>query len=371
MSERTAELYLALRKTALFVAGLIVLLWFLFTIREVLLLFLFAASLAVALNSPVTWLTTKGMARIPALLLVLFALFAILALFGYFLVPRVIEDVATLLQNLPGYVDTLRDEFLAWLQQYPGLASNLGLSSDAPDAGLPSVTVVLEPAGRYFVDLLGWVAIFILLFSVIIYMVAYPEPLLRAYQHLLPPHLRAPGLRAFVRASEMIVGWVRANIIAGLLEATAAALFLSVIGVPSALLWAALAFFAELVPRLGLYLMALPPIIVALAVDPLKALWVALFYIGLDQLMGDLVLPRLQKETMDLHPVLVLFAIFALAVAFGVAGALLAVPLAAVVKAFYVVFYVERQAEDPAMEQRTQKMLHMELPEAAPPPDKG
>ncbi|MDX1662997.1 MAG: AI-2E family transporter [Candidatus Promineifilaceae bacterium] len=361
MSERTTELYLALRKTVLFAAGLLILLWFLFTIREVLLLFLFAASLAVALNNPVTWLTRRGLGRFPALALVLLVLFAVLALFGYFVIPRVLEDVATLVQNLPGYIDTLRDEFLAWLQQYPGLASNLGLSTDAPDAGLPSATIVLEPAGRYFLDLLGWLAVIILLFSVIIYMVAYPESLLEAYQRLLPPRLREPGLRAFVRASEMIVGWVRANVIAGLLEAAAAALFLSFIGVPSALVWAALTFFAELVPRLGLYLMALPPIIVALAVDPVKALWVALFYIVMDQLMGDFILPRLQKETMNLHPVLVLFAIFALAAAFGIAGALLAVPLAAVVKAFYQVFYVERQPEDPGLEQRTEQMLHMEI----------
>lgn len=362
MSERSEAIYIALRRVLLLTAGVLILLWFLFQIREIVLLFLFAGSLAIVINSPVTWLEEKGLPRLIALFLVLGAITAVLALFGWFLVPRLIEDVIILLQNLPGYLDAVRDRFLDFLDPYPGLQQNLGLDATSPDAGLPSATNLLRPLGRYSLSLFGWITLGLFLVSVLIYMVAYPIPLLETYQRLLPRRWREPGTRAFIHAAEMIIGWIRANVIAGALEAVAVAVALTVLGVPAALVWGALAFFAELVPRLGLYLMSIPPIIVALSIDPLKAVWVALFFIVLDQTMGNLILPRLQLQTMDLHPVLLLFAILALAAAFGLVGALLATPLAAIVKAYYTAFYLDPQPEDPHLDERVQRMLHVEVP---------
>jgi predicted PurR-regulated permease PerM len=371
MSERATDLYMALRRIVLLVAGLLVLLWFLFEIREVVLLFLFATSLAVVINSPVAWLNGKGVPRMAALFMVLVLILVVLALLGWILVPRLIGDLTTLTQNLPGYIDSLRDRFLSFLSQYPGLQQNLGLDAAAPDAGLPSLGTVLRPLGRYSLSLLGWVTVLLFLTSVVVYMVAYPIPLLEAYQQLWSPRQREPATQAFIHASEMIVGWIRANVIAGALEAVIVSVFLTILNVPAALVWGALAFFAELVPRLGLYLMAIPPILVALSVDPLKAVWVALFYVVLDQTMGNLVLPRVQQQTMDLHPVLLLFAILALAAAFGLVGALLATPLAAIVKAYYVAFYVEQRPQDPDLADRVQRMLHVEVPSAEPAAEEG
>lgn len=362
MSERSEAIYAALSRVVFLAAGMLILLWFLFQIREIVLLFLFAGSLAIVLNSPVTWLAEKGVPRILALFLVLALILALLALFGWFLIPRLIEDFTALLQDLPGYLDALRDRFLNFLSQYPGLQQNLGLNASSPDAGLPAATNFLRPLGRYSLSLVGWLTLGIFLVSVIIYMTAYPLPLLQTYLRLLPRRWREPGTRAFVDASEMIVGWVRANLIAGALEAVAVSLALTVLNVPGALVWGALSFFAELVPRLGLYLMAVPPIVVALSVEPLKALWVAIFFILLDQTMGNLILPRLQLKTMDLHPVLLLFAILALAAAFGIVGALLAAPLAAILKAYYTAFYLDPQPDDAQLDERVQRMLHAQTP---------
>ena len=365
MSEQSKDLYLALRRAILLAAGVMILLWFLFQIREIVLLFLFAGSLAVALNSPVTWLAEKGIPRILSLFLVLGAVFALLTLFGWFLVPRLVEELTTLLQSLPGYLDAVRDRFLDVLSQYPGLQQNLGVDASESDAGLPAATILLRPLGRYSLSLFGWIALSLFLVSVLIYMVAYPIPLLESYQRLLPRRWRKPGTRAFIHSADMIVGWIRANVIAGTLEAVAVALALTILNVPGALVWGALAFFAELVPRLGLYLMAVPPVIVALSVDPLKALWVALFFVVLDQTMGNLVLPRLQLKTMDLHPVLLLFAVLALAAAFGLLGAILATPLAAVLKAYYTAFYLDPQPHDPHLDARVHRMLHVQVPDGA------
>ncbi len=100
-----------------------------------------------------------------------------------------------------------------------------------------------------------------------------------------------------MRASQMVVGWIWSNIVVGALEAVLVAIVLSLLHIPGALIWAALAFFAELVPKVGPYVMSIPPILVALAADPWDALWVTLFYVVMNEIMGDFVTPYVCGET--------------------------------------------------------------------------
>jgi len=132
---------------------------------------------------------------------------------------------------------------------------------------------------------------------------------------------------------------------------------LSLLGVPGALVWAALTFVAALVPLLGPYLMTIPPVLVALAVNPVLALWTAIFYIVLLQLMGNFVAPLVRSSQMKLHPVSLLFSVLAMGSVFGLLGALIATPVAGIVKAFYEEFSLARQPPDEELDQRVENML--------------
>jgi predicted PurR-regulated permease PerM len=94
------------------------------------------------------------------------------------------------------------------------------------------------------------------------------------------------------------------------------------------------AFFGlmELLPYIGPFIGAAPPILVALFNDPLTAVWVALLFLAIQQLEGHVVAPILFGRSLRMNP---LFVIFALAVGFelyGIGGALLALPVAAVIR---------------------------------------
>src|SRR5690606_24431205 len=82
------------------------------------------------------------------------------------------------------------------------------------------------------------------------------------------------------------------------------------------------------------------PVIIALSVNPMTALWVLIFYLALNEIMGDFVMPRVRASTMNLHPVSTLFVMLAMASAFGIAGALIATPLTAFIKAYYEEFFL-------------------------------
>ena len=65
----------------------------------------------------------------------------------------------------------------------------------------------------------------------------------------------------------------------------------------------------ELVPYIGPILGAIPPVLVALFTDPISALWVALLFVGLQQLEGHVVAPQIFGHTLRINPLLVIFAL--------------------------------------------------------------
>ena len=113
-----------------------------------------------------------------------------------------------------------------------------------------------------------------------------------------------------------------------------------------ALVWGALALFSELIPKIGFYIMSIPPVLGALSVSPLTALWELIFFLALNEIIGDFVMPKLRSSTMNIHPVSSIFLLLAMGSAFGLTGALMATPLAAIIKAFYEEFYVKKFNED-------------------------
>jgi predicted PurR-regulated permease PerM len=99
----------------------------------------------------------------------------------------------------------------------------------------------------------------------------------------------------------------------------------------------------ELVPYVGPILGALPPVIVALFTDPIVALWVALLFVGLQQLEGHIVAPQIFGHTLRINPLLVIFALLLGLQLHGIVGALVALPILAILRE--TVVYLSRHIE--------------------------
>jgi len=94
------------------------------------------------------------------------------------------------------------------------------------------------------------------------------------------------------------------------------------------------AFFGvmELVPFVGPILGAIPPIAVALFENPLTAVWVVILFIGLQQLEGHIVAPQIFSHALRINPILVIIALLFGDAIYGIIGALMALPVAAVLR---------------------------------------
>jgi predicted PurR-regulated permease PerM len=319
--------------------------WFAHEIISVLFLFFFAIVLSLVLNAPTMWLVSKKVPRTGATLLVFLSMLLVFFFVGWLILPRIMEQVTSLASDLPQYFSNLQNQLASWLKDYPSLQKVVSDNFALQDS-MPSATKIIANLGRLSYSFIGLIFIFIVFFSLVLYMLINPVPLLETYLLLFNEEKRPKAAQALAKASKMMVGWIWSNLVAGSMEAVAVFFFLSYMDVPGVWIWAGLALFAELVPKLGLYIMAVPAILIALSVSPLTALWVLIFYLVLNEIMGDFVMPRIQASAMNLHPVSTLFVMLAMASAFGLIGALIATPLTAFIKAYYETFYLPTTQKD-------------------------
>ena len=322
----------------IFIAAAVILgLWFAFEIINVLFLFFFAVVLTLVLNTPTRWLMGKGLSRTASALIVFFAMLLFLFLIAWLVVPRILTQITSLVSSLPDYYLSLKEQLNSLLKDYPELQQKLMVNADITN-DLPSATKVLTSVSRISFSIIGSIFFLVVFFSIVIYMLINPAPLIETYLLVFPADKRPKAAEAMATSSTMMVGWVWSNLVVGLIEAVAVFIFLSLMGIPGVWVWAGLTLFAELVPKLGFYIMAIPPTLVALSIHPIKALWVLIFYIVFDEISGDFLMPKIRASTMNLHPVSTLFVMLAMASAFGLIGALIATPLTAFIKAYYETF---------------------------------
>lgn len=145
--------------------------------------------------------------------------------------------------------------------------------------------------------------------------------------------------RFFATLDKQLGGWIRGQIILMVLIGVITYVGLSIIGVPYALPLALLAGLLEIVPNLGPTLAALPAIALAfLGGGGLLAGFTVVFYLVVQQLENNIIVPRVMKSNADVNPLVAIVAILIGLKLAGVVGALLAVPAYIVVRSVYAVW---------------------------------
>ncbi len=320
----------------------VITLWFLHEVVLAVLLLFFALVVAIALSAPVGWFIRRGLPRHLAAVVTLILFFASIALVGWLVIPPLVRQIVLLANNLPALVAGIEDQLAALLARYPDLQQLVRVDGGGGGDFVPAAVNIFRGVGLFSLSLLGGLALTIIFFSTVAYVVLEPRPILKGYLGSLPHGSRRAGMRAYRRAARAVIGWTKASLVIGAIQSVATFTFLSLMDVPGALVWAALAFFADFIPRIGGYVMAFPPVVLSLTLGPMTALWVALFYLVSNEILGSVVAPKIRGATMQLHPVLLIFFTLAFALAFGLMGAIVATPAAAFASAFYSEFYLKR-----------------------------
>jgi predicted PurR-regulated permease PerM len=196
---------------------------------------------------------------------------------------------------------------------------------------------------------------FVLVVVVSIYMLLDMPRLRRAVDRRFPPHEGSSSL--LTRIERSLASYVRGQVLLSLIIGTSAGVGLWLLGTLGlapgadkyAVLFGAWVAVTELIPYLGPWLGALPPLIYELVVHPVSAIWVALLFLGIHQIEGHIVVPNVMGNALRLHPLLVIFGLLAGGEIYGLPGALVALPLLAAGRAIWE-FFSERVTLEPWQE---------------------
>lgn len=297
-------------------------LWFLYLIRDVVLI-VFAAGLLAAIITPaVDFFERRKLPRWFGALLVYVIIILVLILIGLAVIPTVIEQTKLLMVQVPEFLKSLlarfsvqsRGEFLDLLQNW---LSKAGAS------------------GKTFFSILGTVAgqtVSFFMVLVIAFYLSVKKGTLNLFFDSIVPEKYQKFLKHFAASVQKEIGaWGRGLLLLSLCVGILVYLGLSILGVKYALTLAVIAGLTEFVPYIGPLLALIPALIIAFSQSSTLGLFVIILYVIIQQIENVLLSPYVMHRTLGLDPLFVILVVLVGAKIAGPIGIILAVPAATII----------------------------------------
>ena len=313
--------------TILKVIGILLLMYFLYLIRDVLLLVFVALFLATLLHPAARALAKYKIPKGVTVIFLYLVLFAVAILVVGLLLPPIIEQSSQLIGSFGKSWTALAGNVQA-LKQFSntyGLSANVqaGVQSLEQQIG-NAASGLLSTLGNVFGGVAGLVVVLVMAY----YMVVQEKEAREAFKNFVPEQYKELASNVVRRVEEKIGQWLIGQMALCLVIGVLYFIGLSVIGIQSALILSIFGGFTELVPYLGPFLGAIPVVILAMSDSPLKALLACIVIVVIQQAEGHIIVPKVMQKAVGINPLVSIIALLVGAQLFGMVGLLLAIPVA-------------------------------------------
>jgi len=314
---------------------------------KVLLLFIVAGVIALVLNPAVAFLQRRKFPRGLAVLTVYLAFFLALSGIALLLVNPISNQVQAFSHNVPHLVKQA-NRTLANLQQTlneNGIHAHFIKQGETAlqtlgDKVVKGSSSIVSFGGGLLTEIVTAGFDVVLVFVLSVYMLVYGPRIGRIVRRVMPDGDGTPADDYPKLVQNAVARYLGGQLLFSLIMGTTTGLALYVFGLigifPDGRTYAVVfgIFYGlmELVPYIGPILGALPGVLVALFNHPLSAVWVAILFIGLQQLEGHIVAPQIFSHSLRINPLLVIFALLFGLHLYGVLGALFALPILSVLR---------------------------------------
>jgi predicted PurR-regulated permease PerM len=318
------------------------------TAGPVLVLFIVAGLIALLLNPFVSLLRRVGFPRGAAVGAVFLTLVMALTGLGILLADPVANQVSSFRDSVPGLVDDANAsiaDFQSWLDRNgidlqvskPGRTAVQSLG-DRLAQGSGEIAAFTRDALLRLVE--GSIAV-ILMIVLAVYMLLYGERIGAVVRRIVPPGDGTPEDDFPTRIQRAVFGYVRGQLLFSLIMGTSAGVGLWILGSVGifpegktyAFAFGAFYGFAELIPYVGPAVGGLPPVLIAaFSPEALDAVWLIVMFTALQQIEGHIVAPNVFGHALRINPLLVIFALLLGGQVYGFLGALISLPIAAVLR---------------------------------------
>ncbi|MDE2001325.1 MAG: AI-2E family transporter [Patescibacteria group bacterium] len=301
------------------IVGMLILVAVLYRAMDIWISVILAIVISSALDPSVNWLEKKKIPRIVGTLAIFIVLTFILALVMYAIVPIVLSEVTTLLQN----IGTVGIPALG-LQE---AAKVIGIINQ----GLTNLTDVLLSGNVSFVGMVsqfvGGVTLLLSTVMLAFYLTVDRDGVEKFMIAVLPAGYEEKILDVYFKTRKKIGSWLYGQIFLSLSVGLASFLGLWFIGVQFSLVLGLLSGIMEIVPFVGPILSGAIALVIAASTSPGSLIYVFLLYLLIHEVESWILTPVFMRMTTSLHPAAILISLLVGAELFGVVGLILAVPV--------------------------------------------
>jgi predicted PurR-regulated permease PerM len=297
-----------------------------FKLFSVVLLMLVSLIVLATLGPIVTWIATRGMPRGLAVVLVMVGIALAILLVGFLVVPPLLESITVFLNALPDLADKVRDR-LHQIGVNNGAVNRVTVPSDLASHLVSAGSAVVGFLATAMTIVI--ISAYLLIDAPRIEGVIY-ETVPRQYHHHVRYLLHGLG--------EAVGGYIRGQVINCTIIGTYTFVLLVILHVPHPLPLALIAFFGDVIPVIGLYVILLPLTLAALTVSVPTAIVVIIAISAYTWFESNVLFPNVFGKTLALPPLVIFVAVIIGGELLGFAGAILSLPMAA--SMVYIGMYV-------------------------------
>jgi predicted PurR-regulated permease PerM len=321
----------------------------------VLLILIVASLIAVILNPVVRWLERRGLRRGLGILFVYLGCVLLVVGIGVLLSQPISDQVSRFAKKVPHFVDQANHD-LNQLQEFlndngihvhfarQGQTALQSLGHDITKSSGSIAAFARDLAGKVVTILFDVVLTLVLS----VYLLLYGKQISDLVRRIMPPGDGTPEDDFPLLVQKAVSGYVRGQLSFSLIMGASAAAALWIFGAIGifpdgqtyALFFGAFYGLMEFIPYIGPVIGPIPAVLVALFYHPLTAVWVILLFVALQQLEGHFVAPQVFRISLRINPIIIILALLVGYQLYGVAGALVALPAASVIR--QTILYLRR-----------------------------
>ncbi len=312
-------------------AILIVLLFvFLYILKDVVIIFLFALVIASGISPFANWLDDRGIPRVIGVLGLYLTILGLTVFILSLVIPYISDDVTRLISVLPKVVERVSSTLENAQQSSPRYLDFLAEVQNI----LGSLSSYLQQASQSVVGLIA--SIFGGVFSffailIISFYLSVTKKGIELFLGSVVPERHERYVVSLWKRTEIKVGkWLQGQLLLALIVGLLTYVGLSLLGIKYALILSLLIMVLELIPMVGPVLAAIPAVGLAFLQSPALGLWTLGLYVVIQQLENHVLVPIILGRTLNLNPVVVIIALLVGERLAGIPGMILAVPLSTI-----------------------------------------
>lgn len=290
-------------------------------------------------------------------------LIGIISIFIVAFIPTVKEGIEEILDRMPHYVSSVQE----WsLGSFGATSQHENLIDDYFEKGLEMFyswlsSIDINHIGTTITSALSGsaMAIIRIVFGLVIsvYVLYSKEALILEVKKLIHAIFSTNRANKIIKVSaninDIFMNFVASKVLESTIIFIIGLFVLNLIDIPIAALISLVIAVTNLIPYFGPYIGAIPSILITLMFDPLKALWVLIYAIGIQVLDNLIIGPKVMADQVGISPLLVIAGVTFGGAFGGIFGMFIGVPIAAVIKLVFYDPFIKRRLEKKHIDEKT------------------